>query len=182
MKYYKYLDIEYSMSCQQLKKYALDNLNKLTLFQTDIDKEDILEACPDLQKMFDPLKITIKTVSFITTDNIDIEYGIHIDVLEYEDLEFSPIRINLPVLNCEGSITNFYTSSYLPVNKQLSENIYYLGYEYENCQLVDSFCLNRPAVLRVDEIHQVIANPNYHLPRISCSIEFEEDLEFLFKN
>ena len=175
MKYYKYLDIEYKEFSKKLGLYVRENKNKFNSFWTHLNTPLILEQIPETQKMFDPLHITVRHISIIITYNTNVIEGIHKD---YTDVD---LRINVPIINCQGSTTNFYQTNTEPEVRMLDNGIPYYIYDYKDCKLVDSFCLDRPAILRVRELHQVIANKN-KLPRISCTIEFKEDISHLMED
>lgn len=175
MKYYKYLDLDYKRAVDSLRSYVTLNRSMIKSFWTYLDTNEVLKLYPEVQEMFNPLNIHIKTISVIASSSTSLTEGIHRDYVE------NPVRINLPLLNCEGSVTNFYRTTVEPEKKYLPNGIPYNKIEYKNCVLVDSFCLDRPAALRVKEPHQVVAN-KLKLPRISCTIDFIEDIEYLLED
>lgn len=97
---------------------------------------------------------------------------IHCDNTDYD------ARINLPVLNCQGSFTEFYT---------VSKSIYYTNTKYtikipdkesENT-LIEKLELKMPTVMRVNEFHAV--NTGNNVPRISLTLSFDRDPIFLLE-
>jgi hypothetical protein len=172
MKYYQYLDLDYNTACDKLKLYALKNKSKINNFWNVLDTPKILEIIPEVQYMFDPLNINVKHISLIKSANTNTSIGIH------RDYTTCKVRINLPIMNCEGSITNFYKSTSDSKKDFLTNGIPYYQINLLDCELADSMCLNKPAALRIQEPHQVIANKQF-LPRVSCTIEFYEDIEYL---
>ena len=172
MKYYKYLDLNYKTTCEKLKLYALEKESEINNFWNVLDTPSILKIIPEIQYMFDPLNINIKNISLIKTVNTSINNDIH------RDYTICKVRINLPIMNCEESTTNFYKSTANPKKGFLTNGVPYYQIDLIDCELADSMCLNKPAVLRVQEPHQVIANKQF-LPRISCTIEFYENIEYL---
>jgi hypothetical protein len=173
MKYYKYLDLDFLDVSEKLKTYTINNKDKIQGFWTYLDTPKMLYLFPEIQKMFDPLNIKIKRLSLITATVSSTENGIHRDHTDCN------VRINIPILNCAGSITNFYKSDAEPVKLLLPNGVPYYQIEYNKCTLVDSFCLDRPAAIRVTEPHQVIVGTT--VPRISCTIEFEENIDYLLE-
>jgi hypothetical protein len=170
MRYYKYLDLDFVPVAEKLKTYLLDNKDKIEGFWTNLDTPKILLLFPEIQKMFDPMNIKIKRISVVT---VDPSYtGIHRDDTNYN------VRINIPILNCEYSVTNFYKTDAEPIKLFTPNGMPYLQIDNSQCVLVDSLCLNMPAALRVTEPHQVIVNPNYS-PRIACTIDFVENIDYL---
>jgi len=174
MKYYQYLDLDFLPVVEKFKIYISNNNDKIQGFWTYLDTPEMLAFCPEIQKMFDPMNITVEHISIITAD---IGHTNNRNSIHRDDTN-SNVRINIPILNCAESITNFYTTSEDPVKMYLPNGIPYFYYDYNKCTLVDSFSLYKPAALRVTELHQVVANKN-HLPRISITVEFEENIDGL---
>ena len=170
MKYYKYLDLDFLSVAEKLKTYILDNKDQIEGFWTRLDTPRILLLFPEIQKMFDPMNIKIKRISVVNVD--PSRNGIHRDDTNCN------VRINIPILNCDSSVTNFYKTDAEPIKLFTPNGTPYLQIDNSQCVLVDSFCLNKPAALRVTEPHQVVANPDYS-PRIACTIEFVENIDYL---
>jgi hypothetical protein len=172
MQYYKYLDLDYQVACQKLRAYILENSSLLTDFWNDINTQEVISSIPELQTMFDPLSITIKQISILVTRPKSIYDGIHIDYTS------TNVRINLPLVNCKHSVTNFYSTTKVPTKEFLPNGVAYKDLEYSSCTLEDSFCLNRPAALRVTVPHQIMVNSDIDY-RVSATIEFEENIDYL---
>lgn len=173
MKYYKELDIDCTEVSTKILNY-LQNKQKdyLKGFWTNADTIDVLNAVPELQELFDHLNIKIKKISFVTSFQ-------KIGMIHIDDVATAPnARINLPIKNCEGSETIFYTSSKPTKLMKLPSGIVYYGLEDEHCQRADSFTLKKPTVIRPKELHQVVLHDD-NIPRISCTLEFYEDIEGL---
>lgn len=175
MKYYKYIDLDFANVAEKIKILITNNPNIIKSFWTTMNSQLILYAFPEIQKMFDPLKINVRTVSLVSVTTFSNTSGIHRD---YSDRD---VRINIPIINCEGSKTNFYKSEYAPTKLFLPNNVPYYQIDYDKCTIVDSFCLNKPAAIRVTELHQVVANP-FHLPRISCTVDFKENIDYIIND
>lgn len=171
MKYYKFLDLEFEHVTEKLKNFYLKNEDMFKTFWTDISMLNLMNDFPELQEMFNPLDITIKTVAFVKTTKPVTE--IHRDYTTYKT------RINLPVLNCELTETKFYTTNKEPEKLLLPNGITYLCFKDEDCTQVDSLCLSKPTLIKIQELHQVCSN-NPNLPRVSCTIGFQEDIEHLW--
>ena len=172
MQYYKYLDLDYQVACRKLKAYILKNSSLLTDFWNDINTQEVMLSIPEIQKMFDPLSIKIKQISILVTRPKSIHDGIHIDHTS------TNVRINLPLFNCEHSVTNFYSTTGLPTKMFLPNGVAFEDLDYSSCKLEDSFCLNQPAALRVTVPHQIVVNPDIDY-RVSATIEFEENIDYL---
>jgi hypothetical protein len=172
MKYYQYLDLDYKVAAEKLKLYYLEEADNIKSFWNPLNTIKILQMIPEIQYMFNPLKIKIKHIHLIKTDNTSICDGIH------RDDTTCNVRINLPIMNCDEAVTNFYTSGTEPIKKFLINGGPYYYLKLSDCKLVDSMCLHMPAALRVKEFHQVVANKQF-LPRVSCTIEFYENIDYL---
>lgn len=173
MRYYKYLDLDFLPVAEKFKTYALDKRVPLGGSWVNLNTEEVLGLFPEIQKMFDPMGITVSRISLITVNNEQ--------TVIHRDYTNKNVRINVPILNCAESVTNFYTTDIDPIRKFTPVGVPYWYYESDKCKLVDSFSLNRPAVLRVNELHQVVTNVSY-LPRMSITIEFTEDIDYLLED
>lgn len=173
MNYFKEIDIDCNgVSLEILNFIRSKEKNYIKGFWTNVDTVEILENIPQIQNLFNHLNITIKKISFVTTSQ-------KIGIIHIDDVDTAPnARINLPILNCENTETVFYTSIYPPELMKLPSGIIYYGLDEKHCQRVDSFTLKKPTVIRPKELHQVILHSD-SIPRISCTIEFYEDIENL---
>lgn len=174
MKYYRYIDLDYKKSADILRSYFKENQHMFKTFWTHLKAKEILKTYPEIQEMFNPLNITIQEINMIVSYNTNPLDGIHRDHTEQN------VRINIPILNCENSITNFYKSDVKPTLSYLLNGFGYAHITRENCTLVDSFCLDRPAAIRVRELHQVVTNSK-NLPRISATFQFIENIDYLLE-
>jgi hypothetical protein len=169
MKYYKYLDLDYKLVCDKIKKYLGNELPNV--FWTRIDKDDMISKIPELQEMFNPLKIHIHKIAILTA-------WFHRPGIIHVDACDAKVRINLPILNCEDTVTNFYQTTSTSIESVLPNNVPFHRYNPEHCKLVDQFRLTKPAAIRIGAPHQVYVLKG-EVPRISCTIEFEENIEYL---
>jgi len=89
-------------------------------------------------------------------------------------------RINIPVLNCEGSITEFYTGGkYVPHTANNNGEFSFLIIEdFSSAIKVAEVEILKPTVLRIQEPHRVVPNLNI-LPRITLSLVMNKDPVFL---
>ena len=178
MEYYRYLDIDCSTVGPKLVKYVYANYASLFNDQYSsswkaVNTEDVLAKVPELIEMVAPLNLTIRYLAFFITEKQN--NTIHTDADTQSDC-----RINIPVLNCEKSETRFFTITEEPVMAKQDNGIPFLMINPLACTQVDKFELTRPVVFRNNQPHQVVSF-NEVQPRISCTIGFHEDLEFLFK-
>jgi hypothetical protein len=177
MQYYKFLELEWIEVAESMKNYVLDNPSLYEPGQgawINCNFSDVMQRVPQLQEMFNPLGLTIKRVSLFV---MNYKIGkIHID-----DDGLHPFRINFPILNCQDTETRFYKVTSAPNTEKQPNKIAYHFFNPNNCELADSFELDRPVIIKTQEPHQVVLKHNI-LPRISCTIAFQEDLEPLFNS
>jgi|LauGreDrversion4_2_1035121.scaffolds.fasta_scaffold00348_38 hypothetical protein len=175
MKYFKHVNVD-SESEKVVSKKLLDYVNSNGYsdkgFWTNVNTHDVLNKVPELAELYKPIGINIKRIAFVTAKE---KVGtIHID-----DPKTAPaIRINIPVLNCEQTSTNFYVSGKPANETRLPSGIYYYKWDEKDCTLVASTCISRSTLIRTNELHQVCIHTD-NMPRITCTIEFYEDLEHL---
>ena len=180
MKYYKYLpDLDWQPVAEKLKWYLLEgNTSYLAnnSYESNLwryaDKDDLFKQVPELKELFRPIGLTIRMVAFFvsgrtgSTIHRDADKGCN-------------ARINLPVMNCENTETRYYTTDH-PEEKKLQANgVYYHYVNPKHCVHVDSFFLNCPTIIKVNEPHQVVGILDGIIPRISCTIGFHEEIVHL---
>jgi len=128
-----------------------------------------------LQKMIDSLFISYNlhlSMAAVYVTYTDSQGALHSDNAPTE------YRINIPILNCEGSSTDYY---------HVAEFEYYTNSKYKikipksesNIVLLDSFTLDGPTIVSVNNFHRVRVTDK--VPRISLTLDFKEDLSFLLQ-
>lgn len=131
---------------------------------------DIVQSImPKLSHIFLPLNINIKNIALFVM--YSDEHGIL-----HSDNVVENYRINIPVINCEGSKTEYY---------EVSDSIYYQNSFYKiklpapesKIKFLDQFELTCPTVMSVNNFHKILLGKN--VPRISLTISFYEDISFL---
>jgi hypothetical protein len=177
MRYYKFLELNWTSAAKAMKEYVLANPSLYIAGRgawVNCEFADVMEKVPQLQEMFNPLGLTIKRVSlFVMNYNIG---QIHID-----DDAAHPFRINFPILNCKNTETRFYRVTQVPTTNRQLNGVAYHFFNHNNCELADSFELDRPVIIKTQEPHQVVVKHNT-MPRISCTIAFHENLDPLFNS
>lgn len=178
MKYYKYLDLDWQPAAIKLKEYIL-TVNRAILANPKstswkpTDLGEVLAYAPELIDMVKPLNITIRYLAFFVSD---YKQGtLHIDA----DL-YSKCRINIPILNCENTETRFFETTADPIKTLQPNGVPLYNLDPSKCKQVDQLYLTQAVVFRNNAPHQVVSsNPN--LPRISCTMGFNEDIEYLLE-
>jgi hypothetical protein len=176
MLYYKKLDLDFDLVSKKTLDYVISNRDKITSFWNHLNLENFIKNVPEITRMFAPLNITPAYISLIVATQ---DAGIHRDT--YIKVTPTPVaRINIPILNCQGSETRFWSTSAEPELLFLDNGTPYRYLDEKDCKLETILELDRPTVLRVKEPHSVVVGKK--VPRISLTIEFEEDIEYLLNN
>jgi hypothetical protein len=171
MKYYKKLELDHTLVAKKTLEYISANKNKIKSFWTNIIFNEFVSCVPELLTVFKEIDLTPRRVALITTS---INTEIH------RDDAYVPLRINIPILNCKGSQTEFWKTSVKPTRIFLPNGVPYLYIDKKNCELVETFELDAPTVLRIKEPHSISVGEN--VPRISLTVEFVEDIEYLLND
>jgi hypothetical protein len=171
MKYYKKLELDHTLVAEKTLKYISVNKHKITDFWTNIDFNEFTNHVSELLPFFEKINLTPCRIA-ITTTLTDV--GIH------RDDTTVPLRINIPILNCKGSQTKFWKTSVEPTRLFLANGVPYLYIDKKNCELMETVELDTPTVLRIKEPHSISVGEN--VPRISLTIGFLEDIEYLLND
>lgn len=169
MKYYKYLDLDYSITADKIKTFleARPELVAPGRGAWVAAPKEIVKEVPELLTMFKPLGLDVVMVGFFI---MHYKIGsIHTDGTDV------PIRINFPILNCENTETRYFKTSGPSKSQAQPNGNSYVQFHPDYCEVVDSFKLTRAVAMRVLEPHQVVVNHD-NLPRISCTVAFKQDL------
>ena len=167
MRYYRELDID----CTEIREAILEDYipKENPSFWNDIDNVHM----DILTNMFKQLNITPKYYSLINASASN--FNIHTDACP------EPIRINIPLLNCELSTTIFYKSwnnnspQIIFDNPQLGTRRHE-HFNQSDVHIADMMKLKKPTAIRVHEPHAVAVLKKY-TPRLALTVGFEEDLE-----
>ena len=172
MKYYKYLDINTKDIAQEIKNYLLENPHLIEQGQGSwrLATDWLLENFPHIKDIFE---WDIEFAGIFVSHKS--EGSVHIDAVE------KPVRVNFPIMNCENTETKYFEKTKIIEKGKQTNGLSYNAVDTTNLKEVDSFVLDRPVAMRVLEPHQVhVYHNNY--PRVSCTIQFKQDLEHLLEN
>ncbi|WP_046006380.1 hypothetical protein [Pseudoalteromonas rubra] len=98
---------------------------------------------------------------------------IHVDTGE---LNWS---LNIPILNCENSQVNFYTTSQRPRSFSLPNGVTYLGFEDEAAMnLADTALCKDAMVINVKHPHNVINNSEKYRVMLLIRLNEEFDIDY----
>lgn len=83
------------------------------------------------------------------------------------------LALNIPLLNCEGSLTQMWESDYIPQKQHTDNGQPYNLYDRDRCTKIAEFELTRPVLFRTDLPHCVY-NPTDKV-RTAISLRFKTD-------
>lgn len=144
---------------------------------------DFLKNHPYVQEFFDQFNLTVGSFAFFFCSNK--VSAIHVDQPDVPSKwgVNTQTRINIPVINCEGSTTRYYISQGDQILNDIpsaqrgsaTDTVIKAGhFKEETCTEVDRFILDVPTLIRVDVPHNVVVE-GWRFPRISATIGFYED-------
>lgn len=141
-------------------------------------QEEYLKVLPDNDDFFQSVNIGrdtflgLKVQKFVLIQASPLAQGrIHTD---WRPSQYGhQLALQIPLVNCEQSVTNFWASSYTPPT-QYTENGYpYNYYNPDRCKKIAEFCLTKPVIFRTDIPHSV-SNDSTNV-RKAISVRFLED-------
>lgn len=179
MNYWRHIDIgDYRTHAARILEHNVNgNINLQSCrFWNPIDKNQVARTVPDLIAGLRPFG-TVREMAILVI-RADQQSSLHTDHTVGLNKGVKA-RINIPILNCEGSVTSFFD---LPpeVRDNYETNAggtkwwplhYRLQYEP-----VSSVTLTVPTIIRTAEPHTVYCNTNSY-PRITLTVSMEEDVE-----
>jgi hypothetical protein len=174
MKYFQYLDLDWEPVSKKLKQFVLENKEYYkTPGWKNIDVCKIIDVYPDIIRMLKPLNVLPINASLFISHSA--KSGIHKDNTTHNSR-----RILIPIMNCEHSFTRFYTTEQDFTLKVNDNGVpYYGNINPDLCTFVEEFRLDRAVAIRPKEPHNVVSDELF-LPRISCPININKDLDYLF--
>jgi hypothetical protein len=178
MIYYKELDIpNFELIVEKTRQFIV---TETTLASTRVfaawhflNFQNYVNAVPEILTAFSEYGITpIRVAAFVTHTSADAAPHTD-DCLEYA-------RINLPIMNCEGTQTNFFedTTSVRVTNPRTNISHNEITGPLHK---IDSFEIKKATVMRVRAVHSVTMNQHNPVPRITLTIKFDKDPVFLLE-
>lgn len=173
MKYHKHIDID---NFKVIQQKTLDFISS----KNNVDRigfywmpwKEYTEYCPEILTSFSRYGLTPTGAATITTAKFEHSI-VHVDAVQHE------CRINIPILNCEGSMTEFYSGGEYDIKYTPGEKNPYMILKKDSIATkVDEVELNQPTVIKVLQPHYVRTNLQA-TPRISLSVQFDIDPVFL---
>ena len=137
---------------------------------TLLNKDQFLTDCPELATDLQKYDIEIKSIGVYITYTQE-QSKVHID---YINPNLNQCRLNIPILNTEGSMTEFYTGG--NYEKIIQNNkVSYLESIDDSAIKVDEIEIIKPTILRIQSPHRVNTNTNT-VPRICLTIFTSKDM------
>lgn len=137
-----------------------------------LDFEEFSKNCPLVIKSFDKLGLICNYgAAYVSYNNLQN--------IVHKDNYTQDARINIPLLNCENTKTNFYKGGDFSEKKNLSTMTRpWVMSSISDLILVDSVVIDKPTIIRVNEPHQVLMNSKF-FPRITLTLGFTVDPIFM---
>jgi len=176
MKYYSPVTFD-NLEIIQEKVLDILTTNEVSLDRTSFsylpDNLNIFLNIPELRYELDKLNWTpyAYAIAVYVVHQAD-KSSLHIDKAP------SQYSLNIPILNCKNTFTNFYkkpTTEPTKISYRVFGNpVKYDTYNENDCILQDKLELNSPHVINIKEVHNVVNNnPS---PRITLLIRLAENL------
>jgi hypothetical protein len=138
-----------------------------------LNARQLKEACPELQKSFLDYDLRI-IMAAVYVMYLPSQAAIHIDATSWK------ARINLPLLNCANTYTEFYESDskdFKWINPQSGSFWVPQG----NCTLVDRVEMKQATVIRTEALHSVYIPIDNPVPRITLTLGFHKDPVYMLE-
>lgn len=173
MIYYKHIEID---NLEAIQSKTLDFLQTSVMRSTGLTIlrwNDYIDRCPEVLTSLLKYNLYPTLAAVYMSYSGDASY-IHAD---YKSPIHNQCRINIPILNCDGSKTEFYTGDKVAIVEQ-PNGLAYLRLNDEDAVKVDEVEISKPTVIRIQEPHRVVNNPDKN-PRICLSLHTNIDPVFL---
>ena len=151
----------------------------LDLTEVNRIKEDYLKHLPSNSHFFQEVNIANRTfMGMEISKPVLIQVaphaigGIHTDFRPNKNLG-DQLAIQIPLENCEHSITELWASDYKPPVQYTHNGQPYIYFDKSKCTKVSEFTLTQPVIWRTDVPHSVSNSSNN--PRLAISLRFKKD-------
>ena len=181
MRYFRKIDIDH---LETIKAKTLEFVEKDDYVYyrfgpsfNHLDLKSYLEYVPEVEQAFAKYNLKCRmAVAYVMWEN---DTPIHKDTCARYNNDGRLARINLPVLNCEGTLTSFYSNADFYLYKEPTRG--QPSYRIRNPQdlkFEGSVEIDKATVMRISEAHQPVMNLD-RAPRITLSLGFNRDPVFL---
>ena len=194
--------------CAELKEFVLHKKPEIALGMSLMvwrrcwpqPYEQLPEECPKLWNLLEPTFGKIRQVGFFVMH--DKWTAIHTDNYDAvaDGKGAAGRRINMPVMNCQQSVTRFWTQKptsvdddaqgqspewvadrlgadnlkWKPTRILMPDGTHYNNFAYKNMIEIDSVVVDKPTIIRVDVPHNVTVT-GWKFPRVTVTVGFEDE-------
>lgn len=178
MIYYKLLNIEnidvIIKKCLLHAKTIDSAYNRRLSSWYNISTLALVNACPELAVGLQKYDLTVWTAALYVMYH-PLHSSIHAD--RYD----SQARINIPLLNCSNTYTNFYESDHGMI-KWANPKSGVISYNpIGECRLVDRVELKQATIIRTKVLHSVDLPKDNPVPRISLTLGLDKDPSYMLE-
>jgi hypothetical protein len=179
MIYYKkipldYFDIIVFKALDYVKQHDEIYYKKKEASFYPLNTDELLSICPEINLAFAKYNLVCNYAAIYITYKTSDNY-VHVDDWHHK------ARINLPLLNCKDTSTNFYSN--VKTERLVNPNSGLEKYRVINTDYVlsDSVEIDSATVIMTSEGHKVVMNTT-NAPRITLTLGFDKDPVFLIHN
>ena len=170
-----------------MKYYSPVHINNLSIIQqkvfelfpkNQIDKNNLFYLANNIELFLNIPELKIELDKLEWTEYIH-SFGFYVvqktnGSTIHTDTGNRNYSFNIPILNCNNTFVNYYTTNSKPIRKVMPNNVDYYYYDPAYCNLIDSFEMNSPHIINVLQLHN-ITNHNSG-PRITLLIRLKNEL------
>ena len=182
MEYFKCIELDgWRPAVVRIHQFVRDHTDflKKNIFWNILNRDDHAYCYSQLDPVFDQAGFNLLRISFLVLAND--ESHIHQDRDQFPGFPERVARINLPVLNCSGSETRFFSAiNWDPVVRTLPNGVTYSYHTPENVQLESHTTVDSPTIIRVRELHQVVNHAKIY-PRVALTCAVDPDPVYLLE-
>ena len=180
MLYYKKIDISYYDEIVNHSLNYVKNIPEIFYRQRPVASfyelkiDEFLNQVPKVKQSFNELGMTcIRAAVYVMYEKK------HTSI--HKDSEYPLARINIPLLNCNNTYTEFYKNVKTKIWKNPDSGIISHVVSNEDYKLADRIELTQATVLRVSEAHKVHIEETV-VPRIALTLGFFPNPIYLLDN
>lgn len=170
MIYYKQFHLDSFDSIKSKSQKYFETWTSLPVGFTLLNKEQFLCICPEIESDLKKYDIEIKNIGVYITYTQE-QSKVHID---YINPKWNQCRLNIPILNTEGSTTEFFTGGNYEEIVQ-KNGLSYLESVDDSAIKVDEVEVTKPTILRIQAPHRVNTNVST-VPRICLTVFTSKDM------
>jgi hypothetical protein len=173
VRYFKHLELpKWEIVTEAILQWTLNNTdfisNKKYRGWIPVDTSEIILRVPSIVELFNAAGFNITNISYFIRHNYEPSPP-------HSHIRDRLARINIPILNCKGTFTKFYTGG---EQKLIKNPQGILIKQLVNTDLLKEVAcceIDKPTVLSVDTLHSVTVPINMPVPRVMISVQVDPD-------